>query len=147
VSSDQGYAFDSRVLDLAGGGEQALDFKLQKLELDAKLVLKDINFESNSTKLSDVSYAELNRVVKLLTENPTIKVEISAHTDDIGSDSYNQILSQKRAQSVVEFLMQNRILQERFVANGYGKRMSKVPNTSEENRSINRRVELKILGI
>lgn len=146
VSSDQGYAFDSRTLDVAAG-ETAVEFKLTKLELNAKLVLKDINFESNSSKLSDISFTELERVIKLLSENPTLRVEIAAHTDDIGSDVYNQVLSQKRAQSVVDFLKQNNILQERFVALGYGEKAFKVPNTSEENRMINRRVELKIIGI
>lgn len=146
VSSDQGYAFDSKVLDIKNG-ETAVDFKLTKLELNAKLVLKDINFESNSSKLSDVSFTELERVLKLLIENPTLRVEIAAHTDDIGSDIYNQVLSQKRAQSVVEFLKQNNITAGRFVAQGYGEKVSKVPNTSEESRLVNRRVELKIIGI
>jgi outer membrane protein OmpA-like peptidoglycan-associated protein/Tol biopolymer transport system component len=146
VTSDQGYAFDSRVLDVQGG-QTAVDFKLTKLELNAKLVLKDINFESNSSKLSDVSFTELDRVIKLLSENPTLRVEIAAHTDDIGSDVYNQVLSQKRAQSVVDFLKQNKISEGRFVALGYGEKAAKVPNISEENRLVNRRVELKIIGI
>lgn len=146
VSSDEGYAFDSRVLDVKDG-QPVVDFKLTKLELNAKLVLKDINFESNSSKLSDVSFAELERVIKLLHENPTLRVEIAAHTDDIGSDLYNQVLSQKRAQSVVDFLMQNNISSGRFIALGYGEKAFKVPNISEENRMVNRRVELKIIGI
>jgi len=146
VTSDQGYAFDSRTLDMSSG-ESKLDFKLQKLEVDTRLTLRDINFESNSAKLSDVSYQELNRVVKLLTENPTLKVEIAAHTDDVGSDAYNLILSQKRAQSVVDFLVSNNIVLDRFIAKGYGEKLAKVPNTSDDNRMINRRVELKIIGI
>jgi outer membrane protein OmpA-like peptidoglycan-associated protein len=145
VSSDQGYAFDSKTFDVTNGG--SLDFKLTKLEMNAKLVLKDINFESNSSKLSDVSFTELERVIKLLRENPTLKVEIAAHTDDVGSDIYNQVLSQKRAQSVVDFLKQNNIAEQRFVAMGYGEKAFKAPNTSEENRMVNRRVELKIIGI
>jgi outer membrane protein OmpA-like peptidoglycan-associated protein len=146
VSSDQGYAFDSRTLDVSNG-QNTVDFKLTKLEMNAKLVLKDINFESNSSKLSDVSFTELERVIKLLRENPTLKVEIAAHTDDVGSDTYNQVLSQKRAQSVVEFLKQNSIAEQRFVAMGYGEKAFKVPNTNDENRMVNRRVELKIIGI
>ena len=147
VSSDQGYAFDSRTLDMNAADEKALEFKLQKLEVGTKLTLRDINFESNSAKLSDVSFTELERVVKLLTENPTLQVEISAHTDDVGSDTYNQILSQKRAQSVVDFLTSNQVVPDRFQAKGYGEKMAKLPNNSEENRFVNRRVELKIIGI
>ena len=146
VTSDQGYAFDSRELDVQSG-QTAVDFKLTKLEMNAKLVLKDINFESNSSKLTDVSFTELERVLKLLRENPTLRVEIAAHTDDVGSDTYNLILSQKRAQSVVEFLKQNDIVEKRFLAQGYGEKAPKVSNNSEENRLVNRRVELKIIGI
>jgi outer membrane protein OmpA-like peptidoglycan-associated protein len=83
----------------------------------------------------------------LLKENPGLKVEIAAHTDDVGSDSYNFILSEKRAKSVAEFLLQNNILSDRFISKGYGESLSKVPNTNEVNRGVNRRVELKILSI
>ncbi len=147
VTSDAGYAFESGTLDMAMGGAKGLEFKLQKLEAEAKLTLKDINFESNSAQLSDVSYTELNRVVKLLNENPTLKVEVAAHTDDVGSDVYNAVLSKKRAQSVADYLMQNKISPDRYTSQGYGEKMPKLPNTSDENRALNRRVELKIISI
>jgi len=148
VTSDQGYAFNSTVLDLSGGGTVApLDIRLLKLERDAKLTLRDINFESNSVQLSDISYTELRRVVQLMKENPTLKVEVAAHTDDVGSDTYNQVLSQKRARSVADFLTENKIDQSRYEAKGYGESQTKVANDSEANRAINRRVELRILSI
>lgn len=148
VTSDQGYAFSSTVLDLtAPGGVAPIDIRLLKLEKDAKLTLRDINFESNSVQLSDISYTELRRVVQLLKENPTLKVEVAAHTDDVGSDTYNQILSQNRARSVASFLMENKINPERFEAKGYGEVQKKVANDNETNRAINRRVELRILSI
>lgn len=147
VTSDAGYAFESGTLDMAMGGAKGLDFKLQKLEAEAKLTLKDINFESNSAQLSDVSYTELNRVVKLLNENPTLRVEVSAHTDDVGSDVYNLVLSKKRAQSVADYLLQNKIAPDRYTNQGYGEKLPKVPNNSDENKAINRRVELKIISI
>jgi hypothetical protein len=69
VTSDQGYAFNSTVLDLSAGGALApVDIRLMKLEKDAKLTLRDINFESNSVQLSDISYTELRRVIQLLRE-------------------------------------------------------------------------------
>lgn len=147
VTSDAGYAFESGTLDMAVGGAKGLEFKLQKLEAEAKLTLKDINFESNSAQLSDVSYTELNRVVKLLNENPTLRVEVSAHTDDVGSDVYNLVLSKKRAQSVADYLLQNKIAPDRYTNQGYGEKLPKVPNNSDENKAINRRVELKIISI
>jgi outer membrane protein OmpA-like peptidoglycan-associated protein len=124
-----------------------VDVKLMKLELNAQLALKDINFESNSDKLSDVSFTELNRVIQLMKENGTLKVEIAAHTDDMGSDNYNLTLSNKRAKSVMDYLIQNQITVDRFTAKGYGETQFKFKNDSEENRAKNRRVELKILSI
>jgi outer membrane protein OmpA-like peptidoglycan-associated protein/Tol biopolymer transport system component len=147
VTSDQGYAFNSTAIDLTTGKVNSIDVKLMKLELNAQLALKDINFESNSDKLSDVSFIELTRVITLMKENPTLKVEIDAHTDDIGSDNYNLILSNKRAKSVMEYLTQNNIPVERFSAKGYGETQAKFKNDSDENRAKNRRVELKILSI
>lgn len=148
VTSDQGYAFNSTVLDLSGGGTMApLDIRLMKLEREAKLTLRDINFESNSVQLSDISYTELRRVVQLLKENPTLRVEVAAHTDNVGSDTYNQVLSQQRAKSVADFLTENKIDPTRYEARGYGESQGKVANDNEANRAINRRVELRILSI
>lgn len=149
VTSDQGYAFNSTSIDLTAGKAPTapVEVKLLKLEANAALTLKDINFESNSDKLSDVSFTELSRVVQLMKENPTLKVEVAAHTDDIGSDTYNTILSDKRAKSVVDYLSQNNISSDRFVAKGYGELQFKFKNDSPENRAKNRRVELRILGI
>jgi outer membrane protein OmpA-like peptidoglycan-associated protein/Tol biopolymer transport system component len=147
VTSDQGYAFNSTTLDLTSGSVEPINIPLLKLEQNALLTLKDIVFESNSAVLTETSFIELQRVIKLMRENPTLKVEIDAYTDDVGSDNYNLILSEKRAKSVVEFMLQNNIVPERFNSKGFGESLVKVPNTSEENRAANRRVELKILSI
>jgi len=148
VTSEQGYAFNSTSIDLTSGSFSGdLSVGLLHLEPGANLPLKDINFESNSAQLSDISFIELKRVVDMMRENPSLKVEIAAHTDDIGSDTYNLTLSNKRARSVVDYLIENRIPPERFLPKGYGEGAGKVPNDSEENRAINRRVELKVLSI
>lgn len=147
VTSDQGYAFNSTAIDLTSGKVTQVDVGLLKLEVNAKLTLKDITFESNSDKLSDGSFTELSRVMKLMRENPTLKVEISAHTDDIGSENYNLILSNKRAKSVQDYLTENKITTDRFTAKGYGETQFKLKNDSDESRAKNRRVELKILSI
>jgi outer membrane protein OmpA-like peptidoglycan-associated protein/Tol biopolymer transport system component len=149
VTSDQGYAFNSTSLDLTTGQAAAapIEVKLLKLEKNAELTLKEINFESNSDKLTDVSFTELSRVVQLMKENPTLKVEIAAHTDDVGSETYNSVLSEKRAKSVVDYMVVNKIAQDRFSAKGYGEGQFKFKNDSEDNRARNRRVELRILSI
>ena len=150
LTSDDGYAFNSTEINLSDPDATIapnIDLKLQKLEVNALLSLKDINFESNSFKLSDVSFIELRRVIKLMKENPKLAVEIAAHTDDVGSASYNKILSDKRSNSIVEFLVENNIVSDRFVARGYGEAQPLLSNDSEENRAKNRRVELKILSV
>ena len=153
ATSDQGYAFNSTTLDLTNvdsDDEVAtadVSMKLMKLEKNAKLELKDILFESNSFQLSEISFIELERVIKLMKENPGLKVEIAAHTDDVGSDAYNLSLSDKRAQSVVDYLIDNQVPMDRFVARGYGESQPIVANDSEENKAKNRRVELKVLSI
>lgn len=148
VTSDQGYAFNSTAIDLTGGAAQAdLNVSLLRLEPGANLPLKDINFESNSATLTDISFVELKRVLEMMRDNPSLRVEIAAHTDDIGSDQYNLTLSNKRAKSVVDYLIENKIPADRFLAKGYGESVMKAPNDSEANRAVNRRVELKVLSI
>ncbi len=148
-TSKDGYAFNSTTIDLTEGKakETKVGMKLTKLEKDAKLTLKNINFETNSVQLSDESFVELQRVVKLMKENPGLRVEIAAHTDDVGSAAFNLGLSNRRAQSVVDYLIDNQISPDKFVAKGYGEEAPLVPNDSDENRAKNRRVELKIIDM
>ena len=146
ATSDNGYAFNSTTIEV-GKGNAEVALKLLKLEKDARLALKDITFESNAATLSDNSFVELARVIELMKENPSLKVQIDAHTDDIGSDRYNLILSEKRAESVMNYLVSNDIDNSRFLSKGFGEKQPKVANDSEENRAANRRVELRVLGI
>lgn len=164
ATSDQGYAFNSTVIDVTPDGEKvvsdtggggsgtagtmvAINLKLQPLLVGANLTLKDILFESNSDQLNEISFNELERVIDLMNQNPELAVEIGAHTDDVGSDAYNLALSKRRAQSVVDFLIENKIDPARFVAKGFGESQPVVPNDSEENMAKNRRVVLKIIEI
>jgi outer membrane protein OmpA-like peptidoglycan-associated protein len=146
VNSPKGYAFYSTKVNMdENQKDQKLDVKLTALKPKTRLTLKEITFQTNSAELASSSFAELDRVVKLMIENPDLRIEISAHTDDIGSDSYNLKLSDKRSESVVSYLIDKYIPVTRLVAKGYGKSLPLVPNTSDENRSRNRRVELKII--
>ncbi len=169
ATSDQGYAFNSTVIDVqaeetiitsadatnqmggvsvsADSGTPNLDMKLQPLLIGANLTLKEILFESNSDQLNEISFAELQRVVGLLKQNESLKVEIAAHTDDVGSAAYNVALSNRRAESVEKFLIEQKIPANRFTAKGYGESQPIVPNDTEENKALNRRVVLKILDI
>ena len=78
--------------------------------------------------------------------NKSLKIEISGHTDNIGTNEYNRELSLKRAQEVVNYLIKTGVDSERMVARGYGEIKPIAPNNTEEGRATNRRTELKIIG-
>jgi outer membrane protein OmpA-like peptidoglycan-associated protein/Tol biopolymer transport system component len=148
VNSPKGYAFYTTKVDLASADSaEKLDVKLTPLKPKTKLTLNDITFESNSAGLNVSSFSELDRVVKLMNDNPGIHIEIAAHTDDVGSDTYNLKLSDKRAESVVNYLIEKSIPVSRLVYKGYGESVPLVPNADDESRAKNRRVELKIIDI
>lgn len=151
TSSDKGYLFSSASIVAGEGATQnetyKLDMTVAPVKVGANLTLNHITFPSNSAELKQSSFVELDEVIDLLTTNPNITIEISAHTDDIGNEDYNNSLSAKRAQSVLEYLKKKNISQQRLVAKGYGETKPVVPNDSEVNRERNRRVELAILKV
>jgi outer membrane protein OmpA-like peptidoglycan-associated protein len=122
-----------------------LKVELNQLTANTKMVFNNITFEFNSSELNAESYAELERLVKLMKDNPTIKMEISAHTDDIGSDALNMALSNKRAKVVTDYIAGQGIPANSLKSKGFGKTKPIVPNNSDENRAKNRRVEMKII--
>jgi len=87
---------------------------------------------------------ELDRVVKLLKENPAIEIEMSAHTDSHGTDEYNFKLSDNRARSCMEYILSKGISPNRITSKGYGETMPVATNDTDEGRQLNRRVEFKI---
>jgi outer membrane protein OmpA-like peptidoglycan-associated protein len=121
------------------------DIALVPLKKDVSIVLKNIQFDFDSDSLKESSITELEKVLYLLNENPKLKIEISAHSDSQGPDDYNLKLSDRRANSVVNWLTRNQIESSRLEAKGYGESKPKVPNDSEDNMAINRRVEFTIL--
>jgi outer membrane protein OmpA-like peptidoglycan-associated protein len=110
------------------------------------IVLNNIYFDTDKYELKPESFVELDRVIKFLNDNPGIKIEISAHTDSRGSDEYNLTLSQKRAESVVNYIILNGIDQNRLTAAGYGEKFPVADNSTAEGMAKNRRVEMKILN-
>jgi OOP family OmpA-OmpF porin len=144
----QGHTFESEVIDLENVTKYKTvkkEIKLKPLKVNTSFTLNNLFFDFDSSSLTKESELELERVIELLNTNPGMTVEISAHTDDKGSDEYNTKLSQHRAESVVRFLTQKGINKDRMLAKGYGESVPSVPNDSDENRAKNRRVEFKIL--
>ncbi|GAB3882150.1 OmpA family protein [Spirosoma agri] len=111
----------------------------------ARETLNNLFFESGRYDLADKSRTELDRLSAFLKASPAVKIEIAGHTDDRGDAAANLTLSQKRAQSVVGYLTKAGIDPGRIRAVGYGKTKPVVPNTTDENRQLNRRIEWRIL--
>ncbi len=122
-----------------------IDIALQPIVKNAMTVLNNIFFDFNKSEIKPRSFSELDEVVRFLKENPKIKVEISGHTDNVGNENYNQQLSLKRAQSVVNYFSSKGIAVARLTQVGYGSKKPIKPNDSEINRQVNRRIEFKIV--
>ncbi|MFD2722013.1 OmpA family protein [Hymenobacter monticola] len=147
VVRQEGYLFHSENFDLPAGAayaEVVKDIPLKKLEVGTTIVLRNIFFDTGKATLRPESTAELERLQKLLTETPALKLEMAGHTDDVGEAAMNQDLSQRRAQAVVTYLTQHGIAGARLTAMGYGETRPEVPNTSKGNRQLNRRTEFKV---
>ena len=123
------------------------EIKLQPIKEGTKFILKSIYFATDESKPLSTSKEELDKVVGFMKQNKGAIIEISAHTDDVGDDEYNLILSEKRAQEVVGYLVANGIPSNRLKSIGHGKNKPVSKGTSEEERQKNRRVELKIIKI
>jgi outer membrane protein OmpA-like peptidoglycan-associated protein len=129
------------------GREVTRNFALAKVEVGTKIVLKNIYFETGKAVLTKESNTELDKVVSFMKDNPDIKVEISGHTDNVGTQLSNQKLSEARAKSVVTYLVAHGIPQEKLVYKGYGFAQPIAPNTTAAGKKLNRRVEFKILSV
>ncbi|TAF68116.1 MAG: OmpA family protein [Cytophagales bacterium] len=118
-----------------------------RYEINDKIYLKDITFATNSTELNPHTQKELAPVIEMLQQNPTMRLRIEGHTDDIGDSQKNMNLSIQRAEKVRLYLAENQIDAQRLEIKGYGEDLPTMPNTTEEGRAANRRFELVIIGI
>jgi outer membrane protein OmpA-like peptidoglycan-associated protein len=141
----KGYTYFNKTLEIKNTNRETENIVLDLLTTETKMIFNNITFETNSAELNTESYAELNRLLSFMERNPNLKIEIAAHTDDVGSNEYNFRLSDKRAESVVKFLVNNNVNKSRVQSKGYGELQPLAPNDSDENRARNRRVEIKII--
>jgi outer membrane protein OmpA-like peptidoglycan-associated protein len=142
------YFFKSLTFDYTTDNKNAgkqINIQLEPIRTNVIERLNNIFFDLGKADIKPESTTELNKIISLLKANASIKIEIAGHTDDIGSDATNLALSQKRAASVIAFLQQNGIETNRLTAVGYGETKPLMLNNSDENRQINRRIEMKIL--
>jgi len=124
---------------------------LNAIKVDEPVVVENVLYDFARWELKPESFTELNKLVETMTANPDLKAEISAHTDAVGSDRDNMKLSERRAQSVVEYLVSKGISRDRLIVKGYGETKPLAPNSNPdgtdnpEGREKNRRTEFKVL--
>lgn len=144
-----GYLFWSDQFFLAETNYSAdpftLDIPLKPIKAGESMVLKNIFFESNAYKLLPQSKAELQKTIVFLNRNPMLKAEISGHTDNNGTSEYNQILSERRAKAVYDYISKQVSDKQRLSYTGYGETKPIASNKTEAGKANNRRTELKIL--
>jgi outer membrane protein OmpA-like peptidoglycan-associated protein/tetratricopeptide (TPR) repeat protein len=146
----EGYAFVNQNIRLQGASEQerteVRTVELRKLVTGVVSVLRNIYFDFDKATFRTESYTELNKLERMMAENPNIKVEIAGHTDNIGTAAYNMQLSQRRAEAVKDYLVKKGIDPRRITAKGYGKTRPLASNDDEkEGRELNRRVEFRVI--
>jgi OmpA-OmpF porin, OOP family len=126
------------------------DLCLEPMVIDKPIVLDNILYEFNSAELTELSKATLDTLYKIMIDNPNIEIELSSHTDIIGTEKYNLELSDRRAKSCVYYLIGRGISAERMTWKGYGFSRpiapNKLPNGEDnpEGRALNRRTEFKV---
>lgn len=121
------------------------NYKLKKMDIGAKLVIENILFNTGKSTLKPQSFAELDKFANLLIKNPTVKIEVSGHTDNVGSAAINKKISRERALTAKNYLINKGVEAERISHNGYGFEQPIAPNDTPEGREQNRRVEIKVL--
>ncbi|HEY9195675.1 MAG TPA: OmpA family protein [Mucilaginibacter sp.] len=147
--SKAGYLFYSENFSLVGYKEQKpfhIKALLSPIEVGNKVILKNIFFDTNKFDLKAESKTELSKLIEFLAANPTVKIEISGHTDNVGTAQFNQVLSENRAKSVYQYLISNGVGAARLVYKGYGETQPIAPNTTEEDKAKNRRTEFMIVA-
>ena len=148
--NQKGFLFNSDQYFLKNGivdSAVVKNIELQPIERNASVVLKNIFFETNRYELTPASLVELDKLVVLLSENPTISIEISGHTDNIGKAETNLLLSENRAKAVVDYLASKKIDAKRLTYKGFGLTNPIADNATEMGRALNRRTEMKIVGL
>jgi outer membrane protein OmpA-like peptidoglycan-associated protein len=149
VSAD-GYLFHSENFELSDSSayaEVSKQILMKKMEVGTTIVLRNIFFDVAKTTLRPSSVTELNRLIDIMVKNPNIQIEISGHTDNQGSDVYNQNLSEGRAKAVVDFLIEHKVDAARLTFKGYGESKPIDTNDTDAGKQNNRRTEFKILKI
>lgn len=145
----RGYLFYSENFSLSKHSSDSVyqkNIALQPIEANAAVVLNNIFFDVNKFDIKPESQVELDKIVQLLNENPTVKIQITGHTDNAGKPTENLALSNNRAKTVVSYLINKGISPQRLSYKGFGETQPVAGNKTEEGRAKNRRTEMKVVS-
>jgi outer membrane protein OmpA-like peptidoglycan-associated protein len=154
-ASAEGYLAKARRFNIEQDKTVMAEFKLTPapketlviIEKDKIVVKQKIHFATGRAEIKADSFVILDAVIDTMVNHPEIsKVRVEGHTDSVGSDAYNLGLSQKRAQAVVDYLVQQGIPDDMLIARGYGETMPIAPNSTRRGKEQNRRVAFTIVG-
>jgi outer membrane protein OmpA-like peptidoglycan-associated protein len=133
------------IKDLEKYGELKKDLMLVPIAIGESVQLKNVFFVQSKSDLKPESYPELDRLVKIMKDNPTIEILLTGHTDNRGTPEANLELSEKRVEAVRQYLISKGVPPRRMTGKGFGGSKPIAPSTTEENRQLNRRVEFTIV--
>lgn len=146
----EGYLFNSQhfgLVEATNNKSYEIEILLDKIKIGNNVTLQNIFFDTNKYELLQPSILELDLLIDLLQNNPTLTIEIEGHTDNVGDIKLNEKLSENRAKSVYEYLINKGIAKKRLTFKGYGESKPKSDNTTDEDRKQNRRTEFVITNI
>ncbi len=146
--SAKGYIPAEEELNLKGsekGTSKIIELKQPKIEKGLVFKLKAINFETGADKMKESSFDILNKMASILNENPNMVIEVAGHTDNVGDDQKNLVLSENRAKTVMNYLISKGVNAKQMKAVGYGETQPIADNNTEEGRLANRRVMFTVL--
>lgn len=146
---EEGIAFTSKLItkeEMMAGKPEKVDLITDEIAVGQSYRLNDINFTTNSYELSEKAKRIIDEFSEFLETNPTIQFVIQGHTDDVGNDNDNLILSDNRAKAVYEYLTLLGIAENRMTYKGFGETKPVASNKTEQGRALNRRTEFLIIG-
>lgn len=147
IAKSEGYYNTADSLDLSEithSVEIVKNLYLDPIIKNEPIVLNNVYFDFDSDNIRSESFPELDKISEMLLDNPNLHMSIDGHTCSMGSDAYNLDLSGRRAGSIVKYFLGKGVLATNLEHHGYGESRPKVPNTSEANRELNRRVEFQL---